>query len=91
VNLIVPGIVEGIRSLVSSFDPEFQAMIRDRVFVGGGGSQIYGLREAIAEGMEAIGGGNVMLVDEPVFAGANGALKLAREMPVQYWEKLRNS
>ncbi len=91
VNLIVPEIVDGIRKLVSTFDPEFQERIRSRVFVGGGGSQIYGLREAISEGMKKIGGGNVILVDEPVFAGANGALKLAREMPAQYWEKLRNA
>ena len=91
VNLIVPEIVDGIRKLVSTFDPEFQERIRGRVYLGGGGSQIYGLREAIAEGMKAIGGGNVMLVDEPVFAGANGALKLAREMPAQYWEKLRTN
>ena len=91
VNLIVPEIVDGIRMLVATFDPEFQERIRSRVYVGGGGSQIYGLREAIAEGMKRIGGGNVMLVDEPVFAGANGALKLAREMPAQYWEKLRTS
>ena len=91
VNLIVPEIVDGIRKLVATFDPEFQERIRSRVYVGGGGSQIYGLREAIAEGMKRIGGGNVMLVDEPVFAGANGALKLAREMPAQYWEKLRTS
>ena len=89
VALIVPELVEGIRKLVSTFDPEFQDKIRSRVFVSGGGSQIYGLREAIEAGMTKIGGGNVFLVEEPVFAGANGALKLAREMPVKYWEKLR--
>jgi len=89
VSLIVPEIVEGIRKLVATFDPEFQERIRSRVFVSGGGSQIYGLREAIEQGMKKIGGGNVLLVEEPAFSGANGALKLALEMPVRYWEKVR--
>ena len=39
--------------------------------------------------MKRIGGGHVLLVEEPVFAGANGALKLAREMPADYWEELK--
>jgi len=90
VTLIVPEIVEGIRKLVATFDPEFQERIRSRVFVSGGGSQIYGLREAIELGMKRIGGGNVLLVEEPAFSGANGALKLALEMPSRYWEKLRD-
>ncbi len=90
VSLIIPELVEGIRKLVSTFDPEFQDRIRSRVYVSGGGSQIYGLRDAIKNGMKKIGGGNVFLVEEPAFSGANGALKLAQEMPVRYWEKLRD-
>lgn len=88
VSLLVPAILEGIQTLVASFDPEFQHRIRNRVFVGGGGSQVFGLRQALESGMEEIGGGKVFLVDEPVYAGANGGLKLAREMPDGYWEQL---
>jgi len=91
VSLVIPDLVDAIKKLVSSFDPEFQERIRQRVFVSGGGSQIYGLRDAIEEGMQRIGGGTVFLVDEPVFSGANGALKLAQEMPVRYWETLKNA
>ncbi|MFQ5653405.1 MAG: MamK family actin-like protein [Planctomycetota bacterium] len=88
VRSIVPEILQSVQKLVASFDPEFQHRIRNRVFVSGGGSQIYGLQKALEEGMEQIGGGNVFLVQEPVYAGANGALKLAREMPAEYWEQL---
>ena len=89
VGTLVPEILVGIQKLVASFDPEFQHQLRQRVFVSGGGSQIFGLRKALEEGMEQIGGGNVFLVDEPVFAGANGSLRLATEMPDNYWNKLR--
>lgn len=91
VSLVIPDIVAAIKKLVSSFDPEFQERIRQNIHVSGGGSQIYGLRDAIEEGMQRIGGGSVSLVEEPVFSGANGALKLAQEMPVRYWETLKNA
>ena len=39
--------------------------------------------------MERLGEGQVHSVEEPVYAGANGALKIAHDMPAEYWEKLR--
>lgn len=38
--------------------------------------------------MLCLGGGRVSLVEEPAFAGANGALKLATEMSEDYWQQL---
>lgn len=89
VGLLIPEILGAIQKLVATFDPEFQDRIRQRVFVAGGGSQIFGLRKALEDGMREIGGGQVFLVDEPVHAGSNGALKLAQEMPDAHWQKLR--
>ena len=37
---------------------------------------------------EHLGGGRVVTVEEPVYAGANGALKIARYMPSEYWKQL---
>ncbi len=86
---IVPPIVDCLHKLIAGFDPEFQAILRGNVLLGGGGSQIKGLGDAIAEYMEKhLGGGHVTTVEEPVFAGANGALKIARDMPKEYWEQL---
>jgi rod shape-determining protein MreB len=31
----------------------------------------------------------VTTVEEPIYAGANGALKIAHDMPEEYWRKLR--
>jgi rod shape-determining protein MreB and related proteins len=86
---IVPPIVESLHKLIAGFDPEFQSVLRNNVLLGGGGSQIKGLGDAIADYMEKhLGGGHVTTVEEPVFAGANGALKIARDMPKEYWEQL---
>jgi rod shape-determining protein MreB len=86
---IVPPIVEALHKLIAGFDPEFQAVLRGHVLLGGGGSQIKGLGDAIAEYMDKhLGGGHVTTVEEPIYAGANGALKVARDMPKEYWEQL---
>lgn len=88
VSELVPHITAGIQKLVSTFDPEFQHRIRNRVIVSGGGSQVYGLQEALEKGLEELGGGQVVIVDDAVYAGAQGALKLAQEMPEEYWQQL---
>ncbi len=87
---IVPPIVEGLGKLVASFDPEFQEKLKGRVLLAGGGSQIKGLDRAItAEMQEILGGGNVIRIEEPIYGGANGALKIAHDMPEEYWEQLK--
>lgn len=87
---IVPPIVEGLGKLVSTFDPEFQQRLKDRVLLAGGGSQIKGLDHAVEREMhEVLGGGKVIRIEEPIYGGANGALKIAHDMPEEYWEKLK--
>jgi len=87
---IVEPIVDGLAKLIATFDPEFQARLKERVLLAGGGSQIKGLNLAIEIQMrERLGSGRVLLVEEPLYAGATGALKLAQEMPDEFWEKLK--
>ena len=87
---IIPPIVEGLGQLISTFDPEFQHRLKNRVLLAGGGSQIKGLDLAIeAEMKKRLGEGKVIRIEEPVFGGANGALKIAHDMPEEYWEKLK--
>lgn len=85
---IVPAIVEGIGKLVSTYDPEFQEELKHNIIVGGGGSQIQKIDECIELNLKKIGGGKVKTVKDPVFAGADGALQLAQEMPADYWEQV---
>ena len=89
-SVLVQPIVDNINKLIASFDPEFQHRLRDRVLLAGGGSMIKGLDSAIEEAMRRdLGGGKVMRVEEPIYGGSNGALKIAHDMPEDYWEKLK--
>ena len=87
---MVPPIVEGLGQLIATFDPEFQERLKNRVLLAGGGSQIRGLDSAIQAYMqETLGGGKVIRTEEPMYGGSNGALKIAHDMPEEYWEKLK--
>jgi rod shape-determining protein MreB and related proteins len=87
---IVAPMVEGLGKLIATFDPEFQHRLKNRVLLAGGGSMIKGLDSAIeAEMKRILGGGKVLRIEEPVYGGANGALKIAHDMPAEYWEKLK--
>ena len=86
---IVPDIVLGLQKLVSSFDAEFQHRMLQNVLLAGGGSQMRGLDRLIEEDLQQYGGGKVTRVHEPDFAGANGALKLAADMPEEYWKEVK--
>ena len=86
---IVPDIVAGLRKLVSSYDAEFQKRMLTNVVLAGGGSQLRGLDRLIENDLQQYGGGKVTKVHEPVYAGANGALKLAQDMPEDYWKEVK--
>jgi rod shape-determining protein MreB len=88
-EILVQPIVESIHKLVASFNPEFQQRLRDNVLLAGGGGLMRGLNKRIEDAMQQIGGGKVTVVDEPLYAGANGALQLAMDMPSEYWQQLR--
>ncbi|MGA1535077.1 MAG: MamK family actin-like protein [Planctomycetota bacterium] len=79
--------VEALQDLIATYDPEFQAKMRDNVLLGGGGSQIRGLARAVEEALQEYGGGKVRSVEEPQFAGSNGALKIALDLPEEYWQE----
>jgi len=88
-EILIPPIVEGIKRLVSSFNPEFQEKLRQNILLSGGGGMMDGLNKRIEDAMKAIGGGRVTTVEEPLYAGADGALRLAMDMPGEYWQQLR--
>jgi len=85
---IVPPMVKSIAKLIATYDPEFQQALRSNVILAGGGSQMVGLPKLIEDAMGKLGGGQVTRVDEPLFAGSNGALKMARRMPRHFWKVL---
>jgi len=88
---IVPPTVAALQDLIATYDPEFQAKMRGNVLLGGGGSQIQALGLAIEKALEEYGGGKVTTVEEPQYAGSNGALKIALDMPQEYWNEFRSN
>ncbi|MCA8974356.1 MAG: rod shape-determining protein [Planctomycetes bacterium] len=89
-SVLIDPIIGGIHELVATFDPEFQQKLKNRVLLAGGGSLLKGLDSAIENAMkERLGGGKVIRIEEPIYGGANGALKIAHDMPADYWEQLK--
>ena len=83
---IVPEITEGIKYLVSTYDPEFQADLKGNIILAGGGSQVVGLCEELEKYMqETLGYGSVKRITDPVYAGANGALMYCKDLPEEEW------
>jgi len=75
-EILVEPIVTGCKKLISSFNPEFQDRLRNNILLAGGGGTMRGLNFRVEQGLADIGGAKVNVVDEPVYAGANGALQL---------------
>ncbi len=85
---ILPAIVDTAYSMIARFDAEFQHRVKDNIVVAGGGSQIRGIGEYITKGLADLGRCRVTTVQDPLFGGSDGSLKLASDMPEKYWEKL---
>ena len=89
-SILIEPILEGIKQLVATFDPEFQDKLKGRVLLAGGGSMIKGLDTAVEKAMhERLGSGKVERIEEPIYGGSNGALKIAHDMPEDFWEQLK--
>ena len=85
---ILPAMVETTTEMIARFDPEFQTKIKDNIVLAGGGSLIRGIAEYVQDALKEYGPCKVTRVADPLFAGADGALKLAQDMPAKYWETL---
>ena len=83
---VIPDIINSISKLISTYDPDFQEDLRNNIWLAGGGSLIRNLDIELEKELELIDGGKVFKDKDPVFSGADGALKLAKEMPPEFWQ-----
>ncbi|MGN7612216.1 MamK family actin-like protein [Magnetococcales bacterium HHB-1] len=81
-------IVEQLQSLIMVFDPEDQEEALQNIVLTGGGSRIRGIEELLISEMSEYGEVAVTRVEDPDYSGCDGALKLARELPPEYWEQV---
>ena len=85
---IVPPLAEAVMDLISGYEPDFQEEVKENIYLAGGGSQIRGLDAALVEALKDYGSFKVSIIDDPLYAGAEGALALAQDMPDEYWEDM---
>nr|CAX84225.1 Magnetosome protein MamK [uncultured bacterium] len=84
----LPDIIESIQTLIQTFQPEYQEMALKNIIIAGGGSRIKGLASYIQNSLRAYGNAEVVCVNDPTYDGCRGALRLAEELPPQYWGQL---
>lgn len=87
-EVLVPPIAETLIDLIATYEPVVQERVRHNIFLAGGGSQIRGMADAIAEALSEYGHFAITPVEDPLFSGAKGALSLAEDMPEEYWENM---
>jgi len=85
---ILPPICETLATLLTKVEPEFQSKVRNNIILAGGSSLIAGLQDAVTMSLEELGGGRATVVKDPVFAGSDGGLAIARDASTADWEKL---
>jgi rod shape-determining protein MreB and related proteins len=85
---ILAPVCETMLDLLTRVEPEYQAKVRNNVILAGGTSLIVGLSQAIERALADLGGGHATVVKDPVFAGSDGGLAIARDASSSDWEKL---
>ncbi len=85
---ILPPICETMTTLLTKVEPEFQDKVRNNVVLAGGTSLISGLADAVTKALNDLGSGRATVVTDPVFAGSDGSLAIARDASSSDWERL---
>jgi rod shape-determining protein MreB len=85
---ILPPICETVIDLITRVEPEYQDKVRHNVILAGGSSLITGLTDALDKALLELGGGRTTVVKDPIFAGSDGGLQIARDASNTDWEKL---
>jgi len=85
---ILPPICETMVDLLVRVEPEYQDKVRDNVILAGGSSLIPGLSEALDRALLELGGGRTSVAKDPIFAGSDGGLAIARDATGEDWERL---
>ncbi len=85
---ILPEIIEHTKTLIGGFEPGDQEKAVANIILSGGGSRIKGLGQVIADSLKEYGDVNVSVVEDIVFSGSDGALKMATDLPPEYWDQI---
>lgn len=81
-------VVDNLLSHLNSIESEDFAIDNSKILLAGGGSQLAGLTEYIENRLGLGGKTEVRKIHDSRFAGACGALQLARQLPDECWKQL---
>ena len=82
---IMPAMAETMMDMIARFDPEYQEKVRGNIILAGGGSQIDGIEDYLENATADFAPCTFSRVRDALFAGSDGALELAKDMPPEYW------
>lgn len=85
---ILPPVIETLFELLGRVEADFQERVRHNIILAGGSSLIGELGVEIQKALGTVGGGNVKLVKDPFYAGAEGGLAIAVDASDDDWERL---
>jgi rod shape-determining protein MreB len=88
---ILPPMIESMLDLLSRVDPDYQERVRNNIVLSGGTGLIRGLGPRLEQELQAVGGGKVRVVKDPIFVGSDGGLAIATDAPDSDWERLTAS
>jgi len=89
---IIPQIIESVKYLLAILDSDYQRETRKNIYIAGAGSQIKGIAENIEKRLQQeLGSTKVTAIKDPVATSADGLLKLAMEMPEEFWNDTSTS
>jgi len=84
-------IFDGICEVLSAIPPEHHSAALANIILAGGGSQLPGLCNYLEDLLLPYGPSHVKRISDSCYAGANGALRLAMELPEDAWAELAKS
>ncbi len=87
-EFVLTDIVSGITRVLSGADAEIRETVRNNIHIFGGTSNLPELGTFIENELKELGGGKVFLDPDSAFAISEGALELARNMPLEFWQQL---
>ena len=85
---VMTDLIFALKGLISSYDSEFQSELKKNIILAGRLSQLDGAVEYIRKGLQDMGPVEIRKVEDIMFAGAEGACRLAKEMPEEYWTSM---
>ncbi len=87
-EFVVTDIISSITRILSEVDPDLRGSLRNNIHIFGGTSKLHDIVDFMETELKEVGGGKIFSDLDPVFGISEGALDIARSMPLEFWKQL---